>query len=76
MPEWVKCALFVLCALMIGGALLVGCYRLEVIDCRMKAEDSGHPTKFERGECWVEIAPNLWVRDYDVMYYLDLVESE
>ena len=68
----------ILVALIIIGIIIGVGWTLRtsnVRNCAAKSEQSGYPTKYERSQCLVEIAPSLWVRDWEVVYYLDHVEQ-
>jgi len=75
MKNWQK----TLVAIVIIAGIVVGFVRfahvVNVRGCAAKEEQSGRSTEYVRGTCLVEIASGLWVRDWEVVYYLDHVQQ-
>jgi hypothetical protein len=53
------------------GALSI---RSNILDCEKLGEDIGRETQYRSESCYIEIAPDLFVMEEEVVYYLDHVE--
>jgi len=67
--------LVVLCfiAIVVTGILAV--YNTQVAKCEGQSGRSGLSTTYEKGICWVELLPDFWVRDYEILRYIHLLKE-
>ena len=75
MKDWQKRLLFVVIMMGVIAGIVALIHTVATRDCVVLEKQTNYSTKYVRGSCFVEIAPGLWIRDWEVIYYLDHIEQ-